>query len=83
VRPHPPPRRSGGPPGCPHPSRVVVFVKQSAFFGHAAYGAAYVVSCREMVEHRRLAARHRDRQVSEKLLNGVMRITASLVSEAA
>src|SRR5262249_13772672 len=42
VRPHPPPRRSGGPPGCLHHGRTVIFIGELTFFRHPAHVRAYV-----------------------------------------
>ena len=33
VRPHPPPRRSGGPPGCLHPGGPAIFIEEFPLFG--------------------------------------------------
>src|SRR5262245_22227773 len=44
VRPHPPPRRSGDPPGCPHPGRAGVFAIRFRNLFAPAYVRAYAVN---------------------------------------
>jgi hypothetical protein len=44
VRPHPPPRRSGGPPGCLHPWRTALSTSEFRVLFSPAYVWAYVVS---------------------------------------